>query len=199
MVDAAQSQRNYSIEEWLRLEKESNTRHEFHDGEVYAMSGGTYNHGTLVDNAQFAVRSHFDRGNKNCRAFSSEFKLQIEKSKRYVYPDTLAVCGDVERSDNIPGAILNPIVVVEVLSKSSENYDMGKKYYWYSKLPSVQEYLMVVQDEPRAILRRRHGTADIFQHIEVVGLEATIELQSIGLQLPMQTLYRYVDWPSIDK
>ena len=183
----------YTIEEWQKLEESGETRYEFHYGEVFAMAGGTINHGRIGRNALFELENHFRTQGKNCEALTSDIKIEIAKNLRYVYPDTLAVCGDVKESEKITGAITNPVFVIEVLSESSEAYDNGAKFRYYKKLPSLKEYFLIDQHRSLAVLYRRNGTGDIFSRIDFEGMDSLIELESVALKLPLSAFYRGVE------
>ncbi|SER28442.1 Uma2 family endonuclease [Neolewinella agarilytica] len=183
----------YTIEEWQKLEQSGDIRYEFHFGEVFAMAGGTINHGRISRNATTILDNHFNENDKNCEAFNSELKIEVKPNGQYVYPDTLAVCGEIKESDTVKGSIINPVLVIEVLSESSEAYDNGVKFRYYKKLPSLKEYFLIDQEKAIAILYRRNGTGDIFSRIDFEGLDAVIELESVDLTLPLSAFYRGVE------
>ncbi|MEL7161305.1 MAG: Uma2 family endonuclease [Bacteroidota bacterium] len=194
------AKKTYTIEEWLALEEETGERYEYHFGEIFsvsAMAGGSMAHTRISRNALVNIDNHFTGKKKNCEVFSSEAKIQVNTAGRYVYPDTLAVCGDVEESEKVKGAILNPILVIEVVSDSSEAYDRGAKFRYYRRLPSVKEYLILEQVRPAATVYRRQGNGDIFSRYEYEGLEATVALTSIDLELPLGRFYRNVEFSDL--
>lgn len=186
-------QKDYTIEEWLALERETGERYEYHFGEVFAMAGGTLNHTRIGRNALYELENHFRQSDKSCEAFQSDLKVEIKPNGRYVYPDTLAVCGDIDESDKVTGAVKNPILVIEVVSESSGAYDRGVKFRYYRQLPTVLEYLILEQKEMAATLYRRSGAGDLFVRHEFEGAEATVVLESVGLEVPLGRLYRNVD------
>jgi len=186
--------KKYTIQEWLDLEASTGERYEYHHGEVFqvnAMAGGTYNHGVISQSAYLELETRFRAGGRKCRAFTSEFKIEIEKEGRYVYPDTLAVCGDVEKSVNTKGSIINPVLVVEVTSQGSESYDRTGKFNYYTSLPSLKQYLIVSQDAPYITLYDRNLKTGKFDEnpIEVRGLDGLIDLSSVNVMLAMRDLY----------
>lgn len=188
----------YSIEEWLALEESTGVRYEYHFGEVFSMAGGTSNHGTIADNTFFETEAHNRARGGKCRSLSSEFKTVISEKGRYVYPDTAVVCGEVDWSDTVKGAVKNPILVVEVVSDSSEGYDRGEKFRYYRRLPSIKEYLILDQKKAAAILHRRNGSGDIFSTLDYEGMEVEIELTSIDLKLELGAFYRNVNFNEVD-
>ncbi len=190
-----------SIAEWLEQEQSEGVRYEYHNGEVFAMAGGTLKHTVISGNAYRLLENNFIDKDKDCQAFISELKIEISKEGRYVYPDTLAVCGKVEESQSVPGAILNPVLVIEVTSKSSEAYDRDGKFHFYTSLPSVKQYMIVSQAGPFVTLYNRDPESGLFDppFIEVRGLEGTIDLFSVGYQMPMQELYRKITFDKSDR
>jgi len=184
--------KNLTIEQWIELEQSGEIRYEYHFGEVFAMAGGTLNHTKISTNTLFELEDHFRKTGDNCSAFNSDIKIEINKKGRYVYPDTLGVCGAPDESDDVSGAITNPIIVVEVLSDSSEGYDHGVKYKYYKRLSSVKEYLILDQRKYAATLYRRNGSGDIFSRIEYEGSDAIVELHSISLDIKLGKFYRNI-------
>ena len=197
MGEALLKARGYSLEEWIDLENNptlnpEGIRYEYHYGEVYAMAGGTLNHSRLSKNATVALENSFAANGQNCEAFQSEVKIEVDPRGKYVYPDTLVVCGEIDESEHVKGSIRNPIVVVEVLSPSSEAYDLYKKFKYYFNLPSVREYLVISQEAPDVILYRRQKDSHLYLTIPYDGLEAEIHFKSINVKLKLADLYRKV-------
>ena len=124
-----------SLEDYIRIEQESNTKYEYHDGTIYAMAGGSDNHTELLGNIFFELRSALKQKGKPCRAFNSEMKLHIEEFNKYLYPDAMVVCGEVQKPNENTSGITNPLVIVEVLSDSTEAYDRGDKFFFYKHIP----------------------------------------------------------------
>ena len=194
MGQAQLATQHLSIEEWLALEESTGERYEYHFGQVFAMAGGTINHTRIARNAVVALDNHFTDNGKNCEAFQAELKVEINEEGRYVYPDTQAVCGDVEESENVTGAITNPRLVVEVTSESSGDYDRGAKFRYYSRLPSVREYLILEQTQMAATLYRRDEADTLFRRSDYEGGEAVLELRSVDLEVPLEVFYRRVEF-----
>lgn len=171
-------------------------RYEFHHGEVFAVAGGSISHARISSNSFFELESALRSNHADCETFTSEAKLEISPAGRYVYPDTLVICGDVIESKEVVGSITNPRLVIEVISKSSEDYDRGIKFDWYRKLPTLREYLIIEQDQPKVNLRRRYEEFNIFQYIDVEGLDQSIELTSLGITLRLAELYKRIHFPA---
>src|SRR4051812_41215803 len=135
--------RRYTIEEYLHFEESAVDRHEFHDGEILAMSGGTYEHSIINANVIAAVGSRLRGG--PCRVAESNLRVRIGMLSKYVYPDMSIICGppEFDPSDPKRTTVLNPRVIVEVLSESTENYDRSGKFILYRMVESHEEYVLV--------------------------------------------------------
>ena len=188
-----QPQAVYSLEDYLALEQETGERYEFHEGELFAMAGGSYNHSLICSNVAGELRN-LVKG-RPCTSFNSELKIQIQEQQRYVYPDATVVCSEPKKSTTMSGAITNPTLIVEVVSKESGDYDRGAKFRHYFSLPSVKEYLLIEQDRPQITLFRRHGNAQLFSVVYADGPEDAIELKSIGTSLELSEVYADVTFP----
>ena len=130
-------------EEYLRIERAAFEKSEYHDGQMFAMSGGSPNHAFLSNTIGALLRSQVPPG---CRVFSSDLRVYIAAAKTYTYPDCSVVCGDLQLSSDEKDNVLNPVLIVEVLSPSTENYDRGKKFELDRTIESLREYLIVHQD-----------------------------------------------------
>jgi Uma2 family endonuclease len=151
-----------SYEDYLALEREADQRHEWLDGRAYAMAGGTLTH------AELASAMQRELGNLaltcGCRVFSSDAKVRVLATGLATYPDASMVCGAVERDPADANAMTNPAVLVEVLSESTERYDRGEKFAHYRRLPSLRDYVLVSQHEPRVeVYSRADGRRWIYQ------------------------------------
>lgn len=128
-------------EEYLAAEETSQERHEYYKGEVFAMSGGSINHETIVGDSFFAIRSHLQK--KSCRVFPSNLKIQSEATTLFTYPDLSIFCETLKPYQNRTDVATNPTVIIEVLSPSTQNYDRGDKFMLYRDLPSLKEYILI--------------------------------------------------------
>ncbi|WP_183493755.1 Uma2 family endonuclease [Neolewinella aquimaris] len=180
------------ITEYLAFEQQGEVRYEYHEGEVFAMAGGTIQHSIICANCAGLLRSEIVAGGKKCIAFNSEVKVEINEGSRYVYPDAAVVCGKVNESDTITGAVRNPRVIVEVISASSADYDRGSKMRYYLSLPTVREILLIDQDKIHVTLYRRYEESNLGSFHYADGLEESITLASLGVSLPLSELYRDV-------
>lgn len=174
-----------TYEDYLALEQTSEGKHEFIDGLVVAMAGGTLEHARLQ--MQIGVQlTQLLRG-RPCVVYSSDARVRVQPTNRSTYPDLTVVCGDTETASDDADAITNPILIVEVLSDSTERDDRGAKFAHYRRLASLQEYVLVSQDAPRIEVFRRAEQMWTFREA-VEGEE--IELGSLGVTLSVDSIYR---------
>lgn len=175
---------HYTYAEYLALEEESPIRHEYLEGEIYAMAGGTPDHAALAAAVLSILRPQLPRG---CRAFTSDLRVRIPSTGLTTYPDGAVVCGGTQRPPEDPIAVTNPVLLVEVTSNSSEDYDRGEKLRQYQAILTAKEILIVSHREPRISLHRRdeHG----WQSSEVVAGES-LSLESIGGVMRVDDVYR---------
>jgi Uma2 family endonuclease len=171
--------------EYLAAEAVAEARHEFLNGEVWEMAGGTIEHGALALAVAGELRAAL-RG-KPCRAFSSDVRVRIPETDLATYPDLSIVCGQLETAPDDKDAITNPIVLVEVLSDSTEAYDRGAKAAHYRRISSLREYVLVSQGEPRIEVQRRSPGGG-WELLEARPGE-TIELVSLGVRLDVAAVY----------
>ena len=175
---------HHTYEQYRALEDESSIRHEYLDGEIYAMAGGSPDHAALAAAVIHLLRAQLP---PECRVFTSDLRVRIPATGLSTYPDAAVVCGRTLRASDDPLAVTNPVLLVEVTSKSTEDYDRGEKLRHYSHLPSVREILFVSHREPRLTVHRRDGSewtvVEALQH-EIMRLE------SVAGQLMVDEVYR---------
>ncbi len=174
-------------EEYLAFERECiDQKHEYFDGEIFAMSGASFRH-TLISSAITGMFYNQFQG-RDCNAVSSDLRVKIPKTGLYTYPDIVVVCGEPEFEDQVFDTLLNPVVIIEILSKSTENYDRGKKFENYRKIKSLQEYLLVSQEEIHVEhYQRQDNNSWTFK--EYALPEEKITLSSINAQLTLADIY----------
>lgn len=171
--------------EYLAFERTAETKHEYVNGEVYAMSGGTPEHARLAANLIRQLGNAL--ASRPCAVFTSDARVYVRATGRSTYPDLSVVCGPIERDPKDPDAITNPTVVVEVLSPTSEASDRGDKFAHYRRMPSLQEYVLVGQDAQRIEVFRRAGEG--WMYFEA-GPGARVELTSLGVGIDVDAVYR---------
>jgi Uma2 family endonuclease len=186
----------YTYEEYLALEQEGGIKLEFYDGLILAMAGGTPRHSLLAANAGRFIANALDKNGRPCQVFNSDLKVHIELLRKAFYPDVKVVCGAPLFSALDPQALVNPLLIVEVLSPHTASFDRGAKFHAYRSLPSLREYFLISQDEPALgiYFRSEAGLWDIKQY---EGAEGKLFLQSLDCEIDMQDLYRLADWEGL--
>lgn len=175
----------YTMAEYLALEAHANVRHEFLDGVIYALAGGTPEHGAIVMRVGAALVEQL-RG-KRCNVYSSDVRVRVVATGLTTYPDLSIVCGTEERDAEDRLALVNPVVLIEVTSASTEAYDRGEKPDNYCKIPSLQEVVFVSHREPKIEVRRRD--ADDWTSASA-GPGQAASLWSIDCRLDVDDIYR---------
>jgi Uma2 family endonuclease len=175
---------HYTYTEYRALEDESSVRHEYFDGEIYAMAGGSPDHAALAAAVIGILRGQLPRG---CRTFTSDLRIRIAASGLTTYPDAAVVCGQTSRAADDPLAVVNPVLLVEITSSSTEDYDRGEKLRHYQQLPSVREVLIVSHREARLSLHRRE---DAGWTLREARRGETLELAGVAASLSVDEVYR---------
>ncbi len=175
-----------SIEEYNQLEEQTNTRYEYHGGHVYAMAGGSPKHGIIAGNIIGILQNQLRQG---CRVGSSDLKYYIASIDKSLYPDASVVCLPYQLSNQDRNALINPVLLVKVLSESTANYDRGSKFYYYSELPSLREYLLIEQNSWKAETRFRNAADEEWKMNWFEGKDATVVLRSMNITIPLAELY----------
>ena len=177
----------FDAQAYLAWEPEQSTKHEYHDGEVFAMAGASDAHVTVAGNVYMALRNHL-RGSP-CSVFISDMKLRVEEDNAFFYPDVFVTCAESDRGQSHSKSA--PVLVVEVLSPATSAYDRGAKFAAYRKLPTLREYALIDPERLSLDLFRREGDSKrwVLHPIEAGG---HVEWASVGLQVPLEALYEDV-------
>ncbi len=183
--------RKYTLEEYIAIEEASEMKHEFRNGEIVAMAGASPNHAFILADLVFLIRSQLKSG--GCRIASADMRVRMTPTGRYSYPDLVVVCGTPVFDDTKPQALLNPTIIIEVLSESTATYDRGDKFHDYRTLPSLTDYVLVAQDRASVEHYQRQGESDLWLYQAVEGLEATLLIGGLNLSLPLVDVYAQVD------
>lgn len=181
--------KTYSLDEYRQLEESAEERHEYHDGEISAMTGGTADHAWIIGNLFLLLRLALQ--NTDFRTYGGDLRIWIPDHNRGLYPDLSVVQGELIFHANRKDEILNPCLLIEVLSASTESYDRGDKFRFYRSLPSLQHYLLVSQTQPLVEHFQRDG-ADRWILTPYTGLDATVSLPLGNLELPFTQIYQGV-------
>ena len=181
--------------EYLEFERASELKHEYYNGEIFAMTGASEEHNSICMSAGFLLYGQLR--NRPCRVYQSDMKVKVEAAKLYTYPDLVVRCGEAQFVDDKFDTLLNPVVIIEVLSPSTERYDRGDKFGHYRKIPTLREYLLVSQNKPHIerYLRQDDGK---WEFSDATGLDAIVELSSIDCTLPLSEVYEQVTFTEDD-
>jgi Uma2 family endonuclease len=182
-------------EEYLSLERKAEYKSEYSHGEMFAMSGASREHNPISLNIGSELRAQL-RG-RPCETYASDMRVRIAPPRRYLYPDVVVVCGDAEFEDESVDTLVNPTVIMEVLSGSTESYDRGTKFGWYRRIESLGEYVLISQDTPHVERFVKHEEGWVL--IDAEGMEATLRLESLGCELALAEIYDRVTFPSSER
>jgi len=176
-------------EEYLEIERQAEIRSEYYQGEMFAMAGGSEAHNILVDNLVVAFRLKLRGG--SCRSYSRDMRVQVSATGFYTYPDLVVVCGERKFLDEKRDTLLNPNLIVEVLSPTTEAYDRGRKFSHYRALESLQEYVLVSQDRIQVECFKRQSAGQ-WLLTAASSLEDAVCLDSVGCTIPLTDIYEDV-------
>ena len=180
-------------EEYLTLERTATYKSEYFRGEVFAMAGASPTHVLIVSNIVAALHGQLRR--RPCTVYSTDLRVKVQASGLYTYPDVVVVCGDLQFDDDHRDTVLNPILMIEVLSESTKDYDRGEKFVQYRKIPPFVEYVLVAQDECHVehFVKQADGG---WLLSETNRFEDALPLSSIECTLPLREVYEKVQFPA---
>jgi Uma2 family endonuclease len=182
------AEKRYSAEEYLAFERQSETKHEYFDGEVFAMAGGTQPHSAIAGNLIGELRN--ETKERGCHVHTGDMRV-LCPTGLYTYPDVSVVCGELDLEDENKDTLLNPLVIVEVLSKSTDAYDRGRKFANYKTIESLKEYVLVAQDGVAIdhFARQKDGS---WQQTTVTDPSASLNLPALECSIAVEEVYRNV-------
>jgi len=178
-------------EQYLEIERKAEFRSEYYQGEMFAMSGATRTHTTLVVNLTLDLGPQLRPG--PCQLYIHDMRVKVSATGLYTYPDLVIACREERFMNTRQDTLLNPVVIIEVLSESTEAYDRGKKFGHYRTLESLQEYVLVALDRVQ-VERFTRQPGEQWLLTAANRLEDTIALESVGCQLHLADIYEGIDW-----
>ena len=187
---SSQTQKRYTPEEYLALERQAEYKSEYYAGEIFAMAGASRWHNLIVTNVVRELSLQLK--GRPCTTYPSDLRLRISFTGLYAYPDVTVVCGEALFEDTAQDTLLNPTLIVEVLSESTEAYDRGSKFAHYRKLDSLQEYVLISQTKPY-IEHYLRQPEQRWLLTETEGVQSTLQLPSIHCALALSEVYDKVD------
>ena len=177
----------YTYADYVAVERDSSTKHEFLDGEIFAMAGGTEDHSAFCTEVLFALRGAL--GDRPCRVHTSDLRIYVESVGLSTFPDGSVVCGELVQHPPSPlSTALNPMILLEVTSDSSEDYDTGDKLAFYKTIPTLRECIIVSHRERRIVVHTR-GDGDLWTARTAIG-GGRVTVTTLGAQLVVDTVYR---------
>jgi len=187
MIAHPKEENNMTPAEYLARERSSlDLKYEFFNGEIFAMVGAKINHIRINANLTGELRNKFKGDNSTCEVLSNDMRVKIETG--YVYPDIVICCGDAEFEDNKFDTLTNPVVIMEILSDSTEAFDRGKKFAYYRTISTLQEYILVSQDEYHVeqYIHRNNGK---WEYCSYKGADQILKIDSVNYELPLSEIY----------
>lgn len=187
----AYEQHTLTPEEYLAAERVASIRHEYVDGEVFAMAGASREHNQISANLVRLLGNQLM--DSPCSVFASDMKVKIKPAEKYTYPDVVVVCRKEEYADERKDVLLNPILIIEILSDGTEAYDRGDKFSLYQRIASLAEYVLVSQHACKIerFTRQADGT---WVYAIYHGMEDALALASVACELPLAEVYRKVEF-----
>jgi Uma2 family endonuclease len=179
-----------SPQEYLKFERKSEIRHEYIDGEIFEMAGAKKRHNRISVNVLRLLDTQIL--NRDCNIYGSDMRIGIPSSATYTYPDAVAICGEEIFEDDEEDTLLNPMMIVEVLSKSSEAYDRGAKFEYYQEIESFQEYILISQ-EPYRVEQYVRKNKNEWAYFEFRSSSDLVELRSINCKMSLQDIYHKIN------
>jgi Uma2 family endonuclease len=193
-MQQVQQHYDYILEEYLSLEEKAEYRSEYYNGEIIAMAGGTINHNRIAVNVGTALNFHF-KDQKEYDVAISDVKLWIPETQHFLYPDVMVIADKPVYYENRKDTITNPLVIIEVLSKSTQHYDKGDKFRYYRTLPSFKEYILINQYE--CLIEQYTKISDYEWRISYKEhTDAMLKFVSFPFQISLQDIYNKVDFGS---
>ncbi len=189
----AKPQNYFSPEEYLALEEVADYKSEYYQGEIFAMSGRSANHNRIAKNLVIALEVALE--SKPCETFITDMRLLVKKNGLYTYPDVMVICGQLEFAEGRTDTLTNPIVIVEVLSKSTQDYDRSAKFELYRAIETLQDYVLIDQARVHVeYFRKLEDGRWLLQ--EFNQLEAILRVEAVGVEIPLSRVYQRVEWES---
>lgn len=180
----------FTVEEYFAHEERAEYRSEYYRGEIFAMAGSSLNHNQIVGNLYTALRQGVGR---SWRAFATDLRLFVKGDQFFTYPDIMVICGPLRFAPGRLDTVMNPVIIMEVLSPSRETYDRGKKFEFYRAISTLKEYILV--DQNRFYVKHYERQANNTWLLTTLGApEAVLRLPAITMEIAMAVIYEQVEW-----
>ena len=190
-MSSAATKKRFTPQEYLALERKSETRNEYYNGEIFAMSGASREHNLIAGNLFRDIGNQLE--DRPCETYMSDMRVWIEATGLYTYPDVVVVCGEPRFQDREVDTLLNPTVIVEVLSPTTAAYDRGDKFRHYRRIDSLREFVLISQDRMMVERYTRQGKDWVLS--DMTDPDQVLKLESIGCQIPLGRIYAKIKFP----
>ena len=182
--------KHYSEEAYLAFEKNSTEKHEYKQGKISVVPVDSHKHDAIVSNVSETLKSILKTKELNYEVLDDNTKIYIDSADAYVYSDGFVVCGEMKYHRDEQDGIINPALIIEVLSENSVNYDRGAKFRKYCALPSFKEYVLITQNEPVVEVLIRD--IDCWKMTTTIGLDKSVRLNSLDIEIPLSLIYKNI-------
>jgi Uma2 family endonuclease len=189
---SAASKPYLSPQEYLARERQAEIKSEYYDGETFAMAGGSKEHSIIAVNTAGSLNTQL--ADRPCEVYNSDMRVRVSEEGPFTYPDVTVVCGEAQFADAEVDTLLNPTLLIEILSPTTEAWDRGGKFEGYQQIPSLEEYVLIAQDRPRVERYTRQAEGQWLLTV-TSGLEGVVSLPSIGCELALSETYRKISFP----
>jgi Uma2 family endonuclease len=190
---SAQPHARLTEEQYLMIERVAEFKSEYYDGHMYAMAGASASHAQITGNLTRELGNALRQ--KPCGVLPNDLRVRVPPAKFYTYPDIAVVCGPMQFADDQKDTLLNPTLLIEVLSTSTESHDRALKFECYTEIESLQEYALVSQYKPRVEIFRRYQ-ANQWLFVKVSGLGSSCTFESVGATIPLTEIYHRIEFPA---
>ncbi len=190
-MSSAATKIRFTPQEYLALERNSETRNEYYNGEIFAMAGASREHNLIVANLLRDIGIQLE--DRPCESYPSDMRVSIEATGLYTYPDVTVVCGEPRFQDREVDTLLNPTVIIEVLSPTTEAYDRGDKFRHYRRIDSLREFVLISQDRIMVERYTRRGNDWVLS--DLTDPDQVLKLESIGCRIPLGRIYAKITFP----
>jgi len=188
---SAATKKRFTPQEYLALERKSETRSEYYNGEIFAMSGASREHNLIAGNLFRDIGNQLE--DRPCETYMNDMRVWIEATGLYTYPDVVVVCDEPRFQDREVDTLLNPAVIVEVLSPTTAAYDRGDKFRHYRRIDSLREFVLISQD--RMMVERYTRRVNDWVLSDLTDPDQVLKLESIGCQIPLNRIYAKITFP----
>jgi len=190
-MSSAATKKRFTPQEYLALERKSETRSEYYNGEIFAMSGASREHNLIAGNLFRDIGNQLE--DRPCETYMNDMRVWIEATGLYTYPDVVVVCDEPRFQDREVDTLLNPAVIVEVLSPTTAAYDRGDKFRHYRRIDSLREFVLISQD--RMMVERYTRRVNDWVLSDLTDPDQVLKLESIGCQIPLNRIYAKITFP----